>query len=382
MGIFSYEKISRQGKRQTLYMVTAEGINKYTGKRVQKTRRGVTSRVKAETVFRELWSRCRDEKPEGPPIKTWGELKEKYFLDLESNIRTPENPNGISLHSITTRKGRFTHVKHWDEMHLDLMTGTFIKKELDSLESSGIASRSLTVDIQKTTSAIFTYAIQSKVLSANPLFGMKRKRPKKKRVALEHEEANKLLLEAKVRKHPYYIVWLLSLTLGTRRSELAGLKWADINFDAGLLSLCRQIQPKEGLVTMLKDREDRVVALPKQVIPELKAHRLQSRSEYVIDLSCSQWRNGHQAEVLKDFCREIGIKEVTHHSLRSSFISLALQDGVATAHVKDNVGHAKLSTTDGYYNEAGIHLKGVMDRLQIQVPTGEAAKVILLKDAK
>jgi integrase len=132
----------------------------------------------------------------------------------------------------------------------------------------------------------------------------------------------------------------------------------------------------------LKDNEDRVVALPKQVIPELKEYRLRSKGEYVIALECGQWKHGHQAEVLKDFCREIGIKEVTHHSLRSSFISLALQDGVATAHVKDNVGHSKLSTTDGYYNEAGIHLKGVMDRLRIKVPTGKAAEVVSLKKAK
>ena len=109
---------------------------------------------------------------------------------------------------------------------------------------------------------------------------------------------------------------------------------------------------------------------------------MRNKSEYVIDLECNQWKNGQQAEVLKDFCREIGIKEVTHHSLRSSFISLALQDGISTAHVKDNVGHSKLSTTDGYYNEAGIHLKGTMDRLRIKVPTGKAAQVVALKRAK
>lgn len=382
MAIIAYETESTQGKRQTLYMVVAEGINKYTNKRVQKKRRGITSKAKAETIFRELWNECREEKPDGPPVKTWGELKAKYFKDLENSIRSQENPNGISPQVIVSKKGRFFYLKHWDEKHLELMTGIFVKNELDALESQGTASRSLTVDILKATSAIFTYAVQSKVLDANPLFGMKRKRPKKRRNALGHEEANKLLHEAKVRNHPYYMVWLLSLTLGTRRSELAGLKWTDINFETGLVYLCRQIQPKEGLVEKLKDNEDRVVALPKQVIPELKEHRLQSRSEYVIDLECSQWKHGHQAEVLKDFCREIGIKEVTHHSLRSSFISLALQDGVATAHVKDNVGHSKLSTTDGYYNEAGIHLKGVMDRLRIKVPTGKAAEVVALKRAK
>lgn len=382
MGITPYELETAQGKRQIFYLVVAEGINKYTNKRVQKKRRGISSKVKAETIYRQLWNECREEKPDGPPIKTWGELKAKYFEDLEKSVRSPENPSGISPQVIVTKKGRFFHLAHWDEKHLELMTGIFVKNELDVLEERGIVSRSLSVDILKATSAIFTYAVQSKILEANPLFGMKRKRPKKRRNALGHEEANKLLYEAKARKHPYYLVWLLSLTGGMRRSELAGLKWTDINFETGLLSLCRQIQPKEGLIPTLKDKEDRVMALPKQVIPELKEHRLQSKSEYVIALECNQWKNGHQAAVIKDFCREIGIKEVTHHSLRSSFISLALQDGIATAHVKDNVGHSKLSTTDGYYNEAGIHLRGVMDSLRIKIPTGKAAEVITLKGAK
>lgn len=382
MGITSYEMETAQGKRQIHYLVVAEGINKYTGKRVQKKRRGITSKVKAETVYKELWCECREGKPDGPPVKTWGELKAKYFEDLEKNVRSPENINGISPQVIVTKKGRFFHLEHWDEKHLELMTGTFVKNELDALEKRGTISRSLAVDVQKATSAIFTYAVQSKVLDANPLFGMKRKRPKKRRIALGHEEANRLLYEAKARKHPYYIVWLLSLAGGMRRSELAGLKWTDINFEAGLAFLCRQVQPKEGLVEKLKDNEDRVMAIPKYVIPELKEYRLRSTSEYVIDLDCYQWKHGHQAKVIRDFCREIGIKEVTHHSLRSSFISLALQDGVATAHVKDNVGHSKLSTTDGYYNETGIHLSGVMDRLQIKVPTGKAAEVIALKGAK
>lgn len=382
MGIIAYERKATRGKRHTLYMVVAEAINKYTGKRVQKKRRGVTSKMKAETVFRELWNECREGKPDGLPVKNWGELKAKYFEDLERNVRSLENPNGTSPQVIVSKKARFAHLKGWDEVHLELMTGTFIKNELDVLESSGTVSRSLTVDIHKAVSAIFTFAVQSKVVAANPLFGMKRKRPKKRRQALCHEEANTLLHEAKARKHPYYLVWLLSLTGGMRRSELAGLKWSDINFETGLASLCRQIQPKEGLVPTLKDKEDRVMSLPKSVIPELKEHRLRSKSDYVIDLDCNQWKHGHQAQVLKAFCREIGLKEVTHHSLRSSFISLALQDGIATAHVKDNVGHSKLSTTDGYYNEAGIHLQGVMDRLQIKVPTGKAADVIALQKAK
>lgn len=74
---------------------------------------------------------------------------------------------------------------------------------------------------------------------------------------------------------------------------------------------------------MLKDREERVVAIPAQIIPVLKEMKLKATSDFVID-----------------------IKEVTHHQLRATHITLALIDGIPLGIVKENGGHAKPSTRD------------------------------------
>ncbi len=150
----------------------------------------------------------------------------------------------------------------------------------------------------------------------------RRKQPKKLKAALNHPEADKLLLEAKRRSHPYFKIWLLSLFFGCRRSELAGLKWTDIDFENGLVKFTRQNIPGEGLVEKLKD-EDRVVSIPSSLTPLLKELRFQATSEWVIDIDCHYWKSGHQARVLRSFCKEIGIKEITHHQLRASHITLA-----------------------------------------------------------
>jgi integrase len=163
---------------------------------------------------------------------------------------------------------------------------------------------------------------------------------------------------------------------------LAGLKWLDIDFENRLAHLRRQLQPKEGLVEKLKDNEERTVAIPASVIPVLKEYRLRSRSEFVIETECHQWKSGHQAEVLKTFCREIGIKEVTHHQLRATHITLALVDGIPLGIVKENVGHAKLSTTDEYFRSSGIQMSGQTDGLRIKVPSGLDADVKPLKAVK
>ncbi|MBS1983286.1 MAG: site-specific integrase [Bdellovibrionales bacterium] len=365
----------KPGVFQKTYTVVAEGINKYTGKRIQKKRRGIVSRPKAEMVYKELWSQCREERPDGPQPTTWGALKKEYFDYVDRNIRSVTNVHGFSPRAAVTKKSRFVHLGHWDDLHLDFFSAHFVQSELDALESKGIASRVLTRDIQIETKCLFSYAVSRGMYAVNPLASLKkRKTPKKKKKALNHDEVNALLREAKLRNHPYFLIWLLTVTMGFRRSELAGLKWTDIDFESRLAYLCRQDHPKEGIVEVLKDKEDRPVAIPLYVIPVLKSYRANSTSEFVIDVECQKWAGGHQASVTRAFCREIGIKEVTFHELRATHITLALMDGVPTGVVKDNVGHSKLSTTDGYFRSSGIQLKGQTDGLKIIVPNGNESE--------
>lgn len=383
MSITSYKKEVSPGVTKRFFLVLAEGINKYTGKRVQKKRRGITSEVKAERVYRELWSLCREERPDGPAIKTWGELKAAYLDYVQKNIRSETNKHGFSPKTFEKKKSRFNHLNDWHDLHLALINPQRLRERLDSLEAQGIATRELTRDIQKEIRCVFSYALDRGALSANPLAEMKnRPVPKKRKQALNHEEANKLLSEARRRNHPYFFIWLLSIALGLRRSELAGLKWLDIDFENRLAHIRRQDIPREGIVDDLKNHKERVVAIPAFVIPTLKEYKLRSKTDFVIEVDCKQWKSGNQAAVLREFCREIGIKEVTHHRLRATHITLALVDGIPLGIVKENVGHSKLSTTDEYFSSSGIQMRGQTDGLRVKVPTGMEAEVMPLRAAK
>lgn len=379
MGILSYEKEIAPGKFKTLYVVVAEAINKYTGRRVQKKRRGIPTIPKAQQIEKELWCMCREERPDGADIKKWSELLERYLTHLDGQTRSPEIPMGLSPQVVRTKRSRVVRLRVWDEMHIDIITPHFVSNQLDKMEAVG-SSRSVTNHLLKEVKCVFNFATEMGAIKANPFVGIKMRRvPKKRKEALTHEEANKLLLEAKLACHPYYYIWLLTIALGLRRSELAGLKWLDIDFDQRLIYLRRQLIPREGLVLFLKDREERVVAIPKDVIPELKEMKLKARTDFVVETDCQQWRSGHQAEVLREFCSKIGIKEVTHHQLRATHITLALVDGIPLGIVKENVGHAKLSTTDEYFRSAGINMKGQTDGLRITVPQNQTAEVLHLK---
>lgn len=382
MGIIAYQKEVSPGVHKTLYMVVAEAINRYTGRRVQKKRRGILSKPRAEILFRELWAECRERKPDNTNITLWDELIDHYLVHLESKVRSTANPNGFSPQVIRSKKSRLNHVVGWAKTHIDLITPQFVTDRLDEMEAKD-ASRSLTNHIQKEVKCVFAYAFALGAVKVNRFAGMKMRRmPKKRKEALNHEEVAKLLSEAHLRSHPYYHIWLLTIALGLRRSELAGLKWIDVDFDQRLIYLRRQKIPGEGIVDFLKDREERVVAIPQHIISALRELKLRTTSEFVINIQCAHWNDGGQAQVLRAFCREIGIKEVTHHQLRATHITLALVDGVPLGIVKENVGHAKLSTTDEYFRSAGISMRGQMDGLKIKVPMTDTAEVVKLNKIK
>lgn len=368
MSIKAYEKLDEEGKMKTFYMVGAEAINKYTGKRVQKRLRGIPSLPKAERAYRELWSLCREEKPDGLNFKSWGELVDHYLDYIDKNVRSKDRPNGFSLSLSKCKCSQLKHTQGWDTRHIELVTPQFVTSFLDEREKEGM-SRVMTNQVLQQVRSVFAYGVELGVIVANPFLGVKaRKVPKKRKLALTHEEVALLFAEATRREHPYYEIWMLTIALGLRRSELAGLKWSDIDWKHGLIYLQRQLLPFEGLVEVLKNKEERIVSIPEQIMPFLKEMKIKSSSEFVIETKCGRWKIGHQSAVIREFCREIGIKEVTHHQLRATHITLALIDGVPLGIVKENVGHAKLSTTDVYFRSAGINMKGQMNGLRIRVP--------------
>ncbi|MBK9322389.1 MAG: tyrosine-type recombinase/integrase [Bdellovibrionaceae bacterium] len=378
MGINSYKHKTSSGAIEIRYTVVAESINRFSGLRVQKKRRGISSKPKAERIYRELWSLCREERPDGVDFKKWGELVDKYRESLDANVRSAKNPNGFSPHVVRSKNSRLKHTAKWFDTHIELITPAFVSGELDELERTGY-SRSHSNHILKEIKCVFTYALHMGAVKTNAFAGYQMRRmPKKRKEALTHEETDRLLQESKLRGHPYHSIWLLTLTLGLRRSELAGLQWIDIDLEQRLIYLRRQLIPREGLVPFLKDREERVVAIPLSIVPTLKELKLRSKTEFVIEVDCHQWREGSQSKVLRSFCREIGIKEVTHHQLRATHITLALIDGIPLGIVKENVGHAKLSTTDEYFRSAGINMRGQTDGLRIKVPSDVQADVIPL----
>ena len=130
----------------------------------------------------------------------------------------------------------------------------------------------------------------------------------------------------------------LASRMGYRSSDIANLKWSEINFDAGYISIH---QMKTGIPLSLK--------MPQDVIDALKAHaRIQASddNEYVFHqmrapyerISTSIVRHAVNSAIVTSGVNYMG-KKHGPHALRSSLASSMVNDGSTYETVRRILGH-------------------------------------------
>lgn len=174
------------------------------------------------------------------------------------------------------------------------------------------------------------------------------------------------LLEA-ARGDRMYIPILLAVTAGLRRGEIAGLRWRDIDFEAGTLTVRQtlQLSPEKGY--FFKEPKSakgrRTIKLPPTTVEALRQHRKeQARLRLLVgekyqdnDLVFCR-PDGRHAD-LRNFTNHFwavldkaGLPHMPFHALRHFHATLLLSSGVPLRAVSDRLGHAAPSVTVNVYN--------------------------------
>lgn len=162
---------------------------------------------------------------------------------------------------------------------------------------------------------------------------------------------------------PYGIAWLLALTCGLRRGELAGLRWSDIDFDAQVIHIRQQRQrlAAEGLVDLpLKSRSSRrSLPIPHGMGPLLLARRREAAALslrlgrpviYVLSTSAGEGIDPHTLnKALSHDIALSGIRPINLHGLRHTMASLSVSLGVPIKVVQSILGHASYQLTADTY---------------------------------
>ena len=147
---------------------------------------------------------------------------------------------------------------------------------------------------------------------------------------------------------------------GLRRKELLSIKVQDVNLDEGLIFI-------KG-----KGNKERIVPLGDNMLALLKAYLQQSRSRYVKDYreeylfltyEGKQLGGGGLKAILTKYLKLAGIKkQVCLHSIRHSFATHMLTQGVDLRYIQAILGHESLSTTQIYINLTVPGLRKLYDK--------------------
>ena len=139
---------------------------------------------------------------------------------------------------------------------------------------------------------------------------------------LTADQLTAFLQEAK--RTGVFEMYYLELATGLRRGELLGLKWTDVDFGQGTITVRRQISRINGTVVEapLKTKNAyRVIPLGEQALAVLQSQQEKTHSEYVFPspnggpISPDSVRN-----MLRRVLKRAGLPYVRFHDLRHPYV--------------------------------------------------------------
>jgi len=204
-------------------------------------------------------------------------------------------------------------------------------------------------------------AIREQIITWNPCVAAKVEGPGRPEMAVwTPEQVATFLTHAGQEEPTLAAAFQLAAWRGLRRGELAGLRWGDLDLDAGLLRVERSVTEAGGQVQTGEpktERGKRTVSLGPKLVAVLRAHR---QAQPVRRLAPEDWvfcdDRGQMlspwvlTQTFKRLVRELpGLPEIHLHSLRHTAITHMLLAGVSPKVVQDQAGHATLATTMDVY---------------------------------
>lgn len=191
-------------------------------------------------------------------------------------------------------------------------------------------------------------AVRWRLLASSPLAGVEVPTvPTRDGAVLSADEAN-AMLDA-FRGHELEPIVVIALGAGLRRSELAALTWADVDFAAGTVKVWRGLHQRKGETwyeSPKTKRSTRTISLPGWALALLKP--LRALGPLVVE-DGAPMNPDHISDRFRAHAQASpGVKDIPLRDLRHSHATIALASGVDVAVVSRRLGHSNLTTTDRY----------------------------------
>jgi integrase len=334
-----------------------------TGRKRQKWVGGFRTKREAEAAMVEALGRVHSGQFVDPGRLTVGEFLEQWIEAVAPGLR---ESTAASYRMVLTKRV----VPRIGELRLTSLTpGHLTTMYAQLLAEGGRLGRPLSPRSVRYTHTIagraLADAVQWGLLPRNPARAAKPPRAVKSDMAVwDAAQARKFL--AFVQEDRLYAMWLLMLTTGLRRGEIAGLRWSDVDLDDAVIAIQHTRVSVDARVVVVEPKTAkgrRSVALDDMTVQALRSHRKAQLQER-LKLGKAWQDSGfvfvredgapyHPERILVMFKRHAeaaGLPAIRLHDLRHTSATLALAAGVHPKVVQERLGHSSINITLDTYS--------------------------------
>ena len=272
----------------------------------------------------------------------------RQYLD---DMYLPHVDGRLRVRTVDGYRSIFTH--HIDDDLGDTCIGDLTPYVLDRWIDGVKGSERTRLHVYRALSAALNVAVRWRLVETNPLKAVEvpKVAAHVKPDVLSPAEARQYI-EA-FRGHALEPIVVLALAAGLRRSELAGLRWSDVDFDAAAVTISRGLHDRQGEVIEEAPKSAtsaRQVALPAWALELLKPLRRLGPLVAQDGEPMRPWRisREYHRRVTEKKLRRVQLKQLRH-----SHACLMLDAGVDLYTVSRRLGHSTVSVTESHYVTPG-----------------------------
>lgn len=229
-------------------------------------------------------------------------------------------------------------------------------------------------------------AVYSEMISKNPAYGIELpKREDKQARVLTVEEQDRFVEACKDSRYGNFFIFLLAT--GLRLGEGAGLTWDDVNYEEKVIDINKTLAAyweygndyKTVTYTSPKTKAGirKVPLIPAalQILEEVKKtqeiEKLLEGDSYQDNNLIFCTRKGTTTErsywhrAIKEICNKAGLEGVHAHTLRHTFATRCLENGIDLKIVQSYLGHSSIKmTADVYTHVLPEHNRAAIQKLE------------------
>lgn len=373
-GTIRKKTVTRSGKQYTYWEARVTvGFDPGTGKQIQKSFSGKTQKKVREKLQAAAVAVNRGEyfEPSRMTLTRWVEIWLAEYMGDKKYLTVKHYKAQCKAHIIPSLGA----------VKLSELTAPQIQAFYNGLQRGGMAAKSVR-NVHGILTKCLSTAVQVGYLKSNPAAMVTLPRVVKKEIHPLTDEQVKAFLDV-VDEDEYSFLLKTILFTGLRESEAIGLTWDCVDFKAGTVKICKQLQKRplaDGGFTFAPLKNDRtrilkpapfVMQFLKQREQEQIKQRLAAGEAWggwsspaerktALVFTSPSGSNLHPQTVYahyKKLAVKIGAPESRVHDLRHTFAVLSLQNGDDVKTVQGNLGHATAAFTLDVYGHVSERMK-------------------------